>query len=74
YFIGEAGDGVRTALVTNTRVDVEERNGPGFVTGSTTVADLVQTLARLKTPTRDIISILRAVKAAGALHAELLIQ
>ncbi|WP_200848394.1 flagellar basal body P-ring protein FlgI, partial [Raoultella sp. 18098] len=48
YFIGEAGDGVRTALVTNTRVDVEERNGPGFVTGSTTVADLVQTLARLK--------------------------
>jgi len=74
YFLGEAGDGVRTALVTNTRVDVEERNGPGFVTGSTTVADLVQTLARLKTPTRDIISILRAVKAAGALHAELLIQ
>ncbi len=74
YFIGEAGDGVRTALVTNTRVDVDERNGPGFVTGSTTVADLVQTLARLKTPTRDIISILRAVKAAGALHAELLIQ
>ncbi|WCM91107.1 flagellar basal body P-ring protein FlgI [Acidovorax sp. NCPPB 2350] len=73
-FIGEAGDGVRTALVTNTRIDVDERNGPGFVTGGTTVADLVQSLARLKTNTRDIISILRAVKAAGALHAELVIQ
>ncbi|MDA8521031.1 flagellar basal body P-ring protein FlgI [Acidovorax sp. NCPPB 4044] len=73
-FIGEAGDGVRTALVTNTRIDVDERNGPGFLAGGTTVADLVQSLARLKTNTRDIISILRAVKAAGALHAELVIQ
>ncbi|GKS88068.1 flagellar basal body P-ring protein FlgI [Acidovorax sp. SUPP2539] len=73
-FIGQAGDGVRTALVTNTRIDVDEQNGPGFVTGSTTVSDLVQSLARLKTNTRDIISILRAVKTAGALHAELIIQ
>jgi flagellar P-ring protein precursor FlgI len=73
-FIGVAGDGVRTALVTNTRVDVEERQAPGFVTGSTTVADLVQSLVSLKTNTRDIISILRAVKAAGALHAELIVQ
>lgn len=73
-FIGVAGDGVRTALVTNTRVDVEERQVPGFVSGSTTVADLVQSLVSLKTNTRDIISILRAVKAAGALHAELIVQ
>ena len=65
---------VRTALVTNTRVDVEERQVPGFVSGSTTVADLVQSLVSLKTNTRDIISILRAVKAAGALHAELIVQ
>jgi len=35
---------------------------------------LVQSLARLKTNTRDIISILRAIKAAGALHAELVVQ
>jgi len=73
-FVGQAGDGVRTALVTNTRIDVDEQNGPGFVEGSTTVSDLVQSLARLKTNTRDIISILRAVKTAGALHAELIIQ
>lgn len=72
--IGQGAPGVRTALVTNTRVDVEEQNGPGFVTGESTVSDLVQSLARLKTNTRDIISILRAVKAAGALHAELVVQ
>lgn len=73
-FIGQAGPGVRTALVTNTRIDVEEQNGPGFVAGGSTVSDLVQSLARLKTNTRDIISILRAIKAAGALHAELVVQ
>ncbi|WP_237022475.1 flagellar basal body P-ring protein FlgI [Herbaspirillum frisingense] len=74
-FIGSAGPGVRTEIVSNTRVDVDEQNGPGYVgPGNNTVADLVQTLARMKTNTRDIISILRAVKAAGALHAELVVQ
>lgn len=73
-FIGQAGDGVRTALLTNTQVNVEEPVGAGFVSGGNTVSDLVQSLARMKTPTRDIISILRAVKAAGALHADLIIQ
>lgn len=67
--------GVRTAIVTNSRVDVDERNGPAFVAATNnTVADLVQALAQMKTNTRDIISILRAVKAAGALHAELVVQ
>lgn len=67
--------GVRTAIVTNSRVDVDERNTPAFVAATNnTVADLVQALAQLKTNTRDIISILRAVKAAGALHAELVVQ
>ncbi len=69
-----AGSGIRTALVSNSQVDVDERKGVGFVAASNTVSDLVQSLARLKTNTRDIISILRAVKAAGALHAELIIQ
>lgn len=69
------GPGVRTALVTNTRIDVDEQNGPGFLaTKSPSVADLVQSLNMLKTNTRDVISILRAIKAAGALHAELIVQ
>ncbi|ROZ63186.1 flagellar basal body P-ring protein FlgI [Ramlibacter sp. WS9] len=72
--IGSAGPGVRTAGVTNSRVDVDETNGPGYLASGTTVSDLVQSLSRLKTSTRDVISILRAIKAAGALHAELVVQ
>jgi flagellar P-ring protein precursor FlgI len=73
-FVSQTGPGVRTAIVTNTRIEVDEM-GPTFLAPtSSTVADLVQSLARLKTSTRDIISILRAVKAAGALHAELVVQ
>jgi flagellar P-ring protein FlgI len=73
-WLSRPGIDVRTALVTNSRVDVDETQGTGFVAGRNTVADLVQSLTKLKTNTRDIISILRAVKAAGALHAELIMQ
>jgi flagellar P-ring protein precursor FlgI len=73
--IGGVAPGVRTAIVTNTRIDVDEQAAPAYLGPSyTTVADLVQALARMKTNTRDMISILRAIKAAGALHAELVIQ
>lgn len=73
-FVGRAGPGVATAVVTNTQVEVDEPAGVGFLASSGTVSDLVQSLARMKTSTRDIISILRAVKAAGALHGDLVIQ
>ena len=72
--IGRGGEGVRTMPYSNTQMDVDEANGPGYLASGTTVADLVQSLARLKTSTRDVISILRAIKAAGALHAELVVQ
>jgi flagellar P-ring protein precursor FlgI len=73
--VSNTGPGVQTALVSNSRVDVDERGETGLVTaGGNTVADLVRSLTRVKTNTRDIISILRAVKAAGALHAELVVQ
>lgn len=78
YNTWQSGPGVRTVIVNNTRIDVNEADtsaeGTGFVQGNNTVSDLVQSLARLKTSTRDIISILRAVKSAGALHAELVVQ
>jgi flagellar P-ring protein FlgI len=72
--INSVAPGARTALVTNSQMDVRESTGTGFVASGNTVADLVQALARMRTNTRDIISILRAVKAAGALHAELVVQ
>jgi flagellar P-ring protein FlgI len=68
------GPGVQSVPYSNSRVAVDERSETGFVGANNTVGDLVQSLAKLKTNTRDIISILRAVKAAGALHAELVVQ
>lgn len=71
----QSGPGVRTAIVSNTQLGVDDQAGPAFIPpGATTVADLVQSLARIKVNTRDIISILRSLKAAGALHAELIVQ
>jgi flagellar P-ring protein precursor FlgI len=72
--IGASGS-IRSLVVSNTQVDVSEQIGPGYVPpDNNTVAELVQSLARLKTSSRDIIAILQAIKAAGALRAELVIQ
>lgn len=72
---GGAGAGVQTMAVSNSRVEVAEQDGAGYVAPrATTVAGLVEALTRARTSARDIISILRAVKAAGALHAELVVQ
>lgn len=73
--IGVTGSGVRSLVITNTRLSASEGNGAGTaVFPNTTVADLVQALARMRVSTRDMIAILQAVKTAGALHAELIVQ
>lgn len=73
--IGGINPGLSSVPYTNTRVDVREQSGAALVTkAGGTVADLVQALATLKTNTRDVVSILKALKAAGALHADLLVQ
>lgn len=74
-FLGEAGPNVRTAIVPDTQIDVnEERGGMVELPGTSSVADLVVSLNRIKVSTRDIIAILQGIKAAGALHADLIIQ
>ncbi|KAF0813400.1 Flagellar P-ring protein [Andreprevotia sp. IGB-42] len=73
-FVSDTGRGVRTEVVSNSRIDVAESDNRQIDSTGNTVADLVQSLTRIKTNTRDIISILRAVKAAGALHADLVVQ
>lgn len=61
--------------LSNTRLEVYETPVAALAVGEpTTVADLVQSLSRMRTHTRDIISVLRAIKAAGALRAELIVQ
>lgn len=70
-----AGRGVKTQTLANSRIDVQERDESGYVSSSNnSVSDLIQALTQIKTNTRDIISILRAIKAAGALHADLVVQ
>jgi flagellar P-ring protein precursor FlgI len=66
---------IRTETFSNSRIDLQEPSGATLVTqpgGS--IADLVQALARLHTSGRDIVSVLKALKASGALHAELVVQ
>jgi flagellar P-ring protein FlgI len=74
--IGAApGPGVRTTVVPQTHLDVDEAEMHSVSLGrDSTVSDLVQALERIKTSPRDMISILQGIKTAGALHADLIIQ
>lgn len=74
FFSGLAGD-VGSLVISNTKLDVEDgRNDATLRFGSTTIGDLVHGLASLRVGTRRIISILQALKSAGALHAEIVVQ
>lgn len=71
---GNVGN-VRTEVVPRTRVAVDEAGGGAVRTATGgTVADLALSLNKMRVSPRDIISILQGIKAAGALHAELVIQ
>jgi flagellar P-ring protein precursor FlgI len=73
--VRNVGSAVRTEAFANSRIDLQEQGGATLVTQpGGTIADLVQALARLRTSARDIVSVLKALKAAGALHAELVVQ
>ena len=64
----------RGLIVTNTRLDVDENKDAVIRSPNTSVGDLVQGLSRVGVKTRDMIAILQAMKAAGALHADILVQ
>jgi len=69
------GGGVRSLVVTNTRLAVDQGVGDrAFRFPSTTIADLVQGMSRARVDTQRMIGILQAIKAAGALHAELVVK
>lgn len=62
-------------IVTNTKLDVSEGRGDAVRRfPASSVADLVQGLSELRVDTRGIIAVLQAIKTAGALHAELVVQ
>ncbi len=65
----------RSLVVSNTRLDVSTTREDAVIQfPNTTVADLVEGLHRVKVDTRGMISILQAIKAAGALHADIIVQ
>lgn len=74
-FISGFNSAVRSLVITNTTLEVE-RGGDDVVAAfpNTTVADLVQGLSRARVDTRRIITILQAIKAAGALNADIVVQ
>lgn len=64
--------GGNTVIVPDTEVEVQERPG-GFtiLEGDVSLQDLVNGLNAIGVTARQTISILQAIKAAGALHAHL---
>ena len=69
------GDG-ETVVVPRTGVGIGEEAGPGLsiVQGGTTLSEVIAGLNALGVSARDMIDILQTIKAAGALHAELLVR
>ena len=64
-----------TAVTTNTTVDVKEQPaGLVELPASASVGDVVAALNAVGATPREVISILQAIKAAGALHADLQIM
>ena len=65
-----------TVVVPRTDAEIVEEDGPqlAVVEPAVTLAELVQGLNALGVSPRDMIDILRSIKAAGALHAEFVVQ
>jgi flagellar P-ring protein FlgI len=74
FLFGSSARDARGLVVTNTKLEVNEERDAVVMLPNTTVADLVQALSRARVTTRDMIAILQAMKAAGALHADILVQ
>ncbi|MBU2956884.1 flagellar basal body P-ring protein FlgI [Paracoccus sp. 1_MG-2023] len=65
-----------TVTVPRSAVELEQEPGIGFVevAGETNLSDLVAGLNALGVRPRDMIDILKSIHAAGALHADLIVE
>ena len=65
-----------TVIVPRTGVALQEEAGPGLalVQGGTSLSDVIAGLNALGVSARDMIDILKSIKAAGALHAEFVVR
>ena len=74
-FVFRTGPGVRSVVVPDTTIDVDEEEPIELdLPNGSTVGELVSALNKVKATSRDVITILQGIKRAGALHAELIIQ
>ena len=73
--LGGTAPDVRSLVITNSKLKVTDGSHDAVVrVPDTTVADLVRALAKAQVDTRRTIAVLQAVKAAGALHADIIVQ
>lgn len=65
-----------TVVVPRSRASLEEEEGPKLaeVDGGTSLSEVVEGLNALGVSPRDMIDILKSIKAAGALHAEFVVR
>ena len=66
----------QTVVVPRTRAAIDEEPGPGLaeVPDGTSLSEVVAGLNALGVSPRDMIDILKSIKAAGALHAEFVVR
>ncbi|PJE10979.1 flagellar basal body P-ring protein FlgI [Legionella sp.] len=73
--LNEVDGQVHTAITPSTNINVRETQANSVLLAEgATVADLIASLTKVQTSTRDIIAVLESLQRAGALHAELIIQ
>jgi len=65
-----------TVIVPRTNVDIQQEPGIGLaeVPGGTSLSEVVAGLNALGVSPRDMIDILKSIKASGALHAEFIVR
>lgn len=68
--------GGETIIVPRTEVGVTEEKGKGLaeIDGETSLSEVIRGLNALGVSPRDLIDILKSIKAAGALHAEFIVR
>lgn len=64
----------KTTVVPNTEIEADQQPGPITIVRGTTLRSLVNGLNKIGLTPSGIIAILQAIKTAGALHADLLVQ
>jgi flagellar P-ring protein precursor FlgI len=66
----------QTVVLPRTSIQVDEETGTGINTLSSgaSLRDLIEGLNALEVPPRDMVEIFEALRAAGALHAEIVLQ